>query len=66
MDEGTQKQEVQAQVQQAAAAVEQTKAVAHEMARRANAAGAALNRVRTAGWTAVMACRFCLSLSCVA
>lgn len=46
MDEGTQKQEVAVQVQQAAAAAEQAKSVAHEMARRANAAAAALDKVR--------------------
>lgn len=47
MDEGTQKLEVRAQVQQAAAAVDQARVVADNIARSANAAKAALERVRT-------------------
>lgn len=45
MDEGTQKLEVKAQVQQASAAADQARAVANEMASRANAASAALKQV---------------------
>lgn len=47
MDAGTQKQEMEAQVQQTAARVEQDRSVAHEESRRAKAAEAALKQVRS-------------------